>query len=278
MLDFWQHLPEKISPIVFSLGGFELRWYGLMYLVAFIVAFSLVIYRLKTESERFKYKRSLIEDAFLWGILGLLIGGRFGYVLFYGFEYYSNHLLEIVLPFSLDGGFHFTGIAGMSFHGAVIGIFLAAWIFFKKRKVDFWDMADLVIPALPAGYFFGRVGNFLNGELWGRQTDSWLGMYWPADSLGLLRYPSQLLEAGLEGLVLFVVLWTLRKNQSFGKGSMLGLYLIGYALARIVAEFFREPDEQLGFLFGFVTMGQTLSLVMLGLGVLVLCLRKTSKK
>jgi len=274
MLNFWQTLPSKISPVVFSLGSFELRWYGLMYLVAFVVAFSLVIYRLKTESERFKYKRVLIEDAFLWSILGLLIGGRLGYVLFYGFEYYSKHLLEIILPFSLDGGFHFTGIAGMSFHGAVIGIFIAAWIFLKKKKVDFWDIADLVIPALPAGYFFGRIGNFLNGELWGRQTESWIGMYWPGDGLELLRYPSQLLEAGLEGLVLFLVLWSLRKRRNFGKGSMLGFYLIGYAMARIIAEFFREPDEQLVFLVGFLTMGQLLSLAMMGIGIWVVWRRK----
>jgi len=274
MLDFWQNLPSKISPVVFGLGGFELRWYGLMYLVAFVVAFSLVMYRLKTEPKRFKYKKTLIEDAFLWSIIGLLIGGRLGYVLFYGFEYYSKHLLEIILPFSLVGGFHFTGIAGMSFHGAVVGIFIAAWIFFKKRKVDFWNMADLVIPALPAGYFFGRIGNFLNGELWGRATESGIGMYWPNDSSGLLRYPSQLLEAGLEGLVLFAILWSLRKRRNFGKGSMLGFYLIGYALARIIAEFFREPDEQLGFLLGFLTMGQLLSLAMMGIGVWVVWRRK----
>ena len=138
-------------------------------------------------------------------------------------------------------------------------------------------MANFVVPAIPVGYFFGRVGNFLNGELYGRATQKFWGMYFPSDAFGLLRHPSQLYEAFLEGIILFFILWFLRNNEKV-KDRMLGLYLVGYAMCRIIVEFFREPDEQVGYFFGFSTLGQILSLFMLGIGMYIIFLGQKTKK
>jgi phosphatidylglycerol:prolipoprotein diacylglycerol transferase len=275
-MTWWQNLPEHISPVIFSIGSFELRWYSVMYLVAFIVGYLMVAYRLKHE-RNFKYDIRLIQDLFLWSILGLLVGGRIGYVLFYNFNHFAQNPLEAILPFSFDGGVSYTGLAGMSFHGGVIGIIVAAGIFLKVKKVNFWKMSDLVVPGLPLAYTFGRIGNFLNGELWGRATESSIGMYFPQDPTGLLRHPSQLYEAFLEGILLFVVLWMLRK-KGYAHGTMLGLFLIGYAVARIIAELFREPDAHLGFIFGQLTMGQILSIFMILAGAAIICFVNRKKK
>ena len=263
-MTWWQQLPEHISPAIFNIGSFELRWYSVMYLVSFIVGYLMVAYRLKHE-KNFKYDIKIIQDLFLWSILGLLVGGRLGYILFYNFGYFWANPLEAILPFSFNGGISYTGLAGMSFHGGVIGIFIAAGIFLKLKKINFWKMSDLVVPGLPLAYTFGRIGNFLNGELWGRATESSIGMYFPEDSSGLLRHPSQLYEAFLEGLVLFTILWLLRK-KNFASGTLLGIFLIGYAIARVIAEMFREPDEHLGFIFSYITMGQILSFFMVVIG------------
>ncbi|TAK96505.1 prolipoprotein diacylglyceryl transferase, partial [Patescibacteria group bacterium] len=145
-------------------------------------------------------------------------------------------------------------------------IVLAAALFCRKRKVSFWQLADLVVPVIPAGYFFGRIGNFLNGELFGRPTDGWWGMYFPSDSLGLLRHPSQIYEAFWEGAVLFGLLWAIR-NQARWQGELLWLYFIGYGLVRFAIEFVREPDSQLGLFWGWLTLGQIFSLVAVLVGI-----------
>lgn len=273
-MNWWQNLPEHISPVIFNIGAFELRWYSVMYLVAFTVAYLVVKYRLKNEKQ-FDYKITVIQDLFLWCILGVIAGGRLGYVVFYNFNYFINHPLEAILPFSFESGVTYTGLSGMSFHGGLIGALLAAIIFVKVKKLNFWKISDLMIPGIPLAFMFGRIGNFLNGELWGRATDSAIGMYFPSDPSGLLRHPSQLYQALLEGLLLFVVLWALRK-KNFASGTLLGIYLIGYAIARIIAEMFRQPDSHLGFIFSHITMGQILSSVMLlaGFGVIAWVNRK----
>lgn len=244
-----------------------------MYIVAFSVAAILMFYRVK--HEKFPYTKEQIFDFLIWVILGIVIGGRVGYVLFYEPLYYLSYPLQIISPFGVvNGQLQLIGIAGMSYHGGLIGAIIASAWFAKKRKMDFWELVRFVIPTIPLGYFFGRIGNFINGELYGRATDVPWGMYFPRDPDGLLRHPSQLYEAALEGLVLFAILWLLRKKKFF-KGFFLGLYIIGYGIARFLVEFFREPDLHLGAVLGWLTMGQVLSVCMIvGGGVFLWGMRR----
>ena len=197
-----------------------------------------------------------------------LIGGRLGYVLLYNLPYFLAHPMTIISPY--ENG-NFTGIYGMSYHGGLVGIAIGSYIFLRIKKINFWEWADFIIPAVPAGYFFGRFGNFLNGELYGRVTNSPLGMYF-AGNQTVLRWPSQLIEGFLEGIILFVILWVMRKKE-MPAGSLFAIYFIGYGFFRILAEFFREPDPQIGFLLSYFTLGQALSFLMIIIGA-VLLLRK----
>jgi len=214
-----------------------------------------------------------IQNAFIWIITGLILGARLGYVFFYNFGHYLQHPLEILLPFDFSDGLRFVGISGMSYHGGALGVFLAAILFCRRYGIPFWNLADLVSPAVPLGYTFGRIGNFINGELYGRATTVPWGMYFPLDPYGQLRHPSQLYEAFFEGLFLFAILWGIRKKSPFD-GFLLSLYIIGYGCVRLVIEFFREPDAHLGFIFGPLTMGQLLCLFMIAGGMAVYLLRK----
>ncbi|NPU83393.1 MAG: prolipoprotein diacylglyceryl transferase [Syntrophaceae bacterium] len=270
----WASLPSHISPFLFQFGSFQLRWYSLMYLAAFGLTYFLVVRRIR--QEKFPYTPETIQDLFIWIIFGLILGGRLGYVLFYNLDYYLGHPLEILLPFEFSGGgMRFVGISGMSFHGGLVGVVLAAVWFCRRNGIAFWNMADLICPTVPLGYTFGRLGNFLNGELWGRATTMPWGMYFPLDPTGLLRHPSQLYEALFEGVVLFAILWAIRRKSPFD-GFLLSMYLIGYGLIRFVIEFFREPDAQLGLLLFSLSMGQLLCLLMIGAGLAVFMMRKTA--
>ncbi len=271
LIDIWQHIPEHINPAFLEIGSFQMRYYGLMYLVAFAVIYLLVIHRIR--DERFEYGRETVQDYFVWAIAALLVGGRLGYVLFYNPAYYAAHPLAVVCPFDLSDGFRYTGISGLSYHGGLIGIVLVSILFFVRRRIDFWRFSDLFCPAIPLGYTFGRIGNFLNGELYGRMTDVWWGMYFPLDPLRALRHPSQLYEAFFEGVVLFALLWGLRKKELF-RGRMLALYLIGYGLVRFCIEFFREPDPQLGCVLGNLSMGQLLCLGMILVGIVITLVKR----
>jgi len=305
---FWcgvyQHLPEYLNPTALRIGFFELRWYSIMYIIAFTVVYLLIRYRIKemgsekksqfpisnfqTNSKsqipisKIENKKSekipavikndnLITDLFFYVILGTLLGGRLGYALFYNPAYYFAHPLEIISPFGAGGAY--LGIYGMSYHGGLIGILLAGGYVARKYKVKFSELADFVIPAIPAGYFFGRLGNFLGGELYGRITQKPWGMYFSGDYPPALRHPSQLYEAFLEGMILFFILWPLRNNPKL-KGYFLPLYLAGYGLARIMSEFFREPDAQVGLLFRYFTEGQLLSLLMVAAAGWIFCRQK----
>lgn len=207
---------------------------------------------------KLKIKNSeYLVDFLLYAFIGLIIGARLGEVLFYNFSYYMADPIRIISPF--DPATHqFIGIYGMSYHGGLIGVIIATAIFCRKYKISFINWVNFIVPAVPLGYFFGRLGNFINGELYGRATESFLGMYFPADAMQKLRHPSQLYEAFLEGIVLFAILWPIR-NKSWARKNMLALYLAGYAIARIIAEFFREPD---GFIGPF-TLGQFYSFFMI---------------
>jgi phosphatidylglycerol:prolipoprotein diacylglycerol transferase len=276
MTDFWtwwQHLPQHISPVIFQIGSFKLQYYGLMYLVAFGITYALVLYRLRHE-ERFAVSSEQVNDLTTVIILGLMIGARLGYVVFYNLPYFLRHPLEIVLPFEFSDGITFTGISGMSYHGGVLGILVAAWLYTRRNGIALRDMADLYVPCIPLGYTFGRIGNFINGELFGRATTAPIGMFFPLAPDKVLRHPSQLYEAFFEGIFLFAVMWSIRKVRA-PRGAMLGFYLIGYGLVRFFIEFYREPDAHIGFVVSVLSMGQLLCAGMIAAGLLlVLCLKR----
>jgi len=269
----WQHLPERMSPIIFEIGSFQIRYYSVMYLIAFLLTYILVSYRIKRED--YTYSSEQIQDFFVWAITGLIVGARFGYVLFYNFAHYAKHPLEIILPFDFAHGMQYVGISGMSYHGGLIGVVIVFILFCRKHKFNPWHFGDLFCPAIPLGYTFGRIGNFINGELFGRVTTVPWGMYFPLDSTRSLRHPSQLYEALFEGIVLFILLWLIRKKKRFD-GFLVGIYICGYGFVRFFIEFFREPDYQLGLVLGFMSMGQVLCLLMMAAGIIILIWRKNA--
>lgn len=290
-LNFYQYLPHYINPIAFSVGFFSIRWYALMYLIAFAVVYFLLNWRIKKGESSFN--KDLIVDVVFYSVLGVIIGGRLGYVVFYNLPYFINNPLEIFLPVQNTGdGLIITGFYGMSFFGGLIGVALGLYILIKKNKISFWKLADFIIPAIPAGYFFGRIGNFLNGELYGRATDKFWGMYFPSDPLRLLRHPSQLYEAFFEGIVLFIILWVIRNKFADKFGYKLVFYLFGYGFFRFFIEFFREPDPlrlgsltevspQIGLIFGSLTggltLGQIFSVILMFLAVYIYFWGKNKK-
>jgi len=271
LIKAWQQIPAQINPAIFSIGSFQLRYYSLMYIVAFVIVYFLVLYRIK--HEKYKYTAENIQDYLVWAMIGLLIGGRLGYALFYNFGYYFQHPLEIILPFDFSHGFKFIGISGMSFHGGLIGVVIVFILFCRKHKFNPWHFGDLFCPAIPLGYTFGRIGNFINGELFGRVTTVPWGMYFPLDPSHSLRHPSQLYEALFEGIVLFILLWLIRKKKMFD-GFFIGIYICGYGFVRFFIEFFREPDSQLGFVLGPLSMGQVLCILMMMAGIAIIIWRK----
>ncbi len=264
---WWQHIPQHLDPVLLRIGPFSVQYYGLMYLVAFLLTYLLVCYR-RRRDEGPTLTIEQIQALTTYMIVGVLVGGRLGYVLFYNLAYYLHHPMEIILPFSFSGGVRFTGIAGMSFHGGALGVLLAAFLFARKSRTRYLDITDLYAPAIPLGYTFGRVGNFINGELYGRVTEKPWGMIFPLAPDDRLRHPSQLYEAFFEGIFLFVLLWSLRKRLT-GRGALTGLYLMGYGAVRFVIEFVRQPDSHLGFVAWRFSMGQVLCLIMMLVGLMV---------
>lgn len=262
---WWQQLPMKIDPVVFEIGGLKVHYYGLMYIVAFAVTYSLVRHRLKHEG-RFAISVDHVNNLMTYMLIGVIVGGRLGYVLFYNFSYYFHNPLEIFLPFEFSNGVTFTGISGMSFHGGLLGVILSVWLYTKKNSLSFWVVADLFAPAIPLGFTFGRMGNFINGELFGRVTTSPIGMYFQLAPGTDLRHPSQLYEAFFEGIFLFAVLWPMRKIP-FPNGTLMAFYIIGYGVVRFFIEYFRQPDAHLGFVWMSFSLGQILSGLMIIGGV-----------
>ena len=247
----------QINPIAFSLGPVQIHWYGLMYLLGFIGGWALALWRAK--HYKLDWTSEQISDLIFYGALGVIIGGRVGYMLFYKtYELFTQPWTLIKL---WEGG--------MSFHGGLLGVAVAMWLFARKFKKPYLQVTDFLAPLVPLGLAAGRIGNFINGELWGRVTDLPWAMVFP-NSDGQPRHPSQLYEFGLEGLVLFTLLWCYAaKPRPVGRVS--AMFLIGYALCRLLVECFREPDTQLGFIaFNWLTMGQLLSIPMLFAGLLCL--------
>ncbi len=259
-------MPEKMSPVIFEIGEFKLQYYGLMYIIAFAVTYALILYRVRHE-QRFRVSDDDVQNLMLAILIGVIAGGRLGYVLFYNLSYYLSYPLEIFLPFQfVNGTLRFTGISGMSFHGGLVGVLICAGLYLRKTKLNFWKMADLFAPVVPMGYTFGRLGNFINGELYGRITSAPMGMHFPLAPGTDLRHPSQLYEAFFEGIFLFAVLWNLRKLQN-PRGAMLAFYITGYGTVRFFIEYYRQPDAQLGFIFMSFSMGQILCGMMIMGGI-----------
>ncbi|MEO1941643.1 MAG: prolipoprotein diacylglyceryl transferase [Campylobacterales bacterium] len=251
-MELWQNIYSHFNPVAFQLFGIPVHWYGIMYLFALGVGFWVALHF----APQLGLKREIVEEYFIWVEIGIILGARIGYFLFYvpNNSYYFLHPWEIFNPF--DNG-RFVGIRGMSYHGALIGGVLATLLYKKFRpEVDLWRLGDLAGLAIPIGYIFGRIGNFLNQELYGRPTSLPWGIY--VD--GTLRHPSQLYEAFLEGALLFGALYYYFKRFYRHPGELIGLYLLGYSGARFIAEFWRAPDPQLGFLWFGLTMGQWLSI------------------
>ena len=243
----------NIDPVFFSIGPFAVRWYGLAYVAGFILA-GLIVRSLSRRWEIGLSDDDLL-DIVLAAVVGLVVGARLGYVLFYGVGGYWSDPLSILAFW--DGG--------MSFHGGLIGIMLAGVLVARRKGIPVLRLYDLGAVGAPLGIFLGRIANFINGELWGRETDVPWGMVFPSAPGNSPRHPSQLYEALLEGLVLFVVLFLLSRKRR-GDGLIIGTLLALYGVFRIFVEFFREPDIQLGFVTGSFTMGQVLSLPMVAIG------------
>lgn len=248
-------LPE-ISPYIFQIGSMGPTWYGLMYVVGFVLGYQLAKYQVKSMPD---WTQEQVSDLLTYVIFGVILGGRVGYVLFYQFDYFLSH--PLYLFYITDGG--------MSFHGGLLGVVFALWWFAKRKQKSWLAVGDFVAPLFPIGLFFGRIGNFINAELWGKVTDVPWGVVFPNGG-ALPRHPSQLYEALLEGLVLFVLIyWYSRKKPPIGRLS--GLFLVGYGLARFIVEFVRLPDSHIGYIaFGWLTKGQLLSLPMIAIGLFLL--------
>lgn len=251
----------EIDPVALSLGPLKVRWYGLMYLFGFLAAWLLGRYRAKVsqrpDGPKPEWTTHEMDDLITYCVVGLILGARLGYTLFYDFTFFLTHPLEIIKIWQ----------GGMSFHGGLLGLLCSAWFFMRKHGKSLGQVADFIAPLAPPGLFFGRLGNFINAELWGRATDQPWGMIFPgAAAGGVPRHPSQLYEALLEGLTLFVLLWVFSARQR-PRNAVIGLFLMLYGVFRFCVEFFRQPDAQLGFIaFDWLTMGQLLCLPMILVG------------
>ncbi len=249
----------QFNPIALQLGPVGIHWYGLMYVVAFVLF--LWLGTLRTRQPHWAqagWTKRDVEDLLFFGVIGVIIGGRLGYVLFYKPGYYAAHPLEALMVWK----------GGMAFHGGLLGVIAALALFARRRGRAFLAVTDLIAPCVPTGLAAGRLGNFINGELWGRAADPSLpwAMVFPQSGQTFARHPSQLYQMLLEGLLLFIVLWLYAKKPR-GLGQVSGAFLIGYGLLRFIAEFFRQPDSFLGFLSLGMTMGQWLCVPMVLAGV-----------
>ncbi|KAA9130587.1 prolipoprotein diacylglyceryl transferase [Marinihelvus fidelis] len=271
------------DPVAFSLGPLSVHWYGITYLAAFAAFWLIQSWRAKALPWA-GWATEQVSDFMFYGMLGVIAGGRLGYVLFYSMDSLAGDPLYLLRIWE----------GGMSFHGGMLGVVVASFVFARRNRKGFWETADFIVPVVPLGLAFGRLGNFIGGELWGRLSDLPWAMIFPASlppgaveggletawRAGLLdayaRHPSQLYQAGLEGLLLFIILMVFASKRR-PPGAVSGLFLVGYGLFRATAEFFREPDAHIGYLAGdWLTMGMVLSLPMtaVGLAFMVMAFRR----
>lgn len=249
----------EIDPVAISIGPLDIRWYGIMYLVGFVAGFLLLNRRAKRPNSGWTTEQ--VSDLIFYGAMGVILGGRIGYILFYNFSAFLN---DPLILFKVWQG-------GMSFHGGLLGVMMAVWLFARHTKKNYWDILDYGAPIVPIGLGLGRIGNFIGGELYGRVTDVPWGMVFPTGG-ELARHPSQLYQASLEGVALFAILWFFSRKPR-PRYAVSGLFALCYGIFRFVVEFAREPDAHLGFIaFNWLTMGQLLSVPLILVGVFLLYL------
>ncbi|MBL0707538.1 MAG: prolipoprotein diacylglyceryl transferase [Sulfurimonas sp.] len=257
----WNHIYDTFDPIAFYIFSFPVHWYGIMYVLALLSALYITKAFIKKDNLDFTSKD--LDNYFIYAEIGVILGARLGYIIFYDTQtsYYLTHPWQIFNPFQ-NG--EFVGIRGMSYHGAVVGFMLGTYIYSIKHKIPFGAIMDLVALSIPLAFVFGRIGNFLNQELVGRETD----LSWGILVDGVLRHPSQLYEAVLEGFVVFLVVYLYKKYQKFD-GELILIYAISYGILRAIAEIYRAPDVQIGYVCcDMITQGQVMSLGMSFFGVL----------
>ncbi|MFL1465287.1 prolipoprotein diacylglyceryl transferase [Marinobacter sp. DUT-3] len=254
----------QFDPVAISLGPLKIHWYGLTYLVGFIAGWWLG--RIRARKPWSPLNEDQVGDLLFYIALGVILGGRFGYVVFYNFDAFIADPLWLLRVWE----------GGMSFHGGLLGVMFAMWWYGRKVGSGFWKMADFVAPLVPIGLGAGRIGNFINGELWGKPTDVAWGMVFPQAPDALARHPSQLYQFALEGVVFFIILWWF-SSRPRPRMAVSGLFLVCYGVFRFLVEFVRQPDPQLGYLaFDWLTMGQVLSfpMILAGAGLMVIAYRR----
>ena len=251
---------HNLNPTIFEYGILSLRWYSLAYLIGIIFGwwYGKKILAQISLKNNMNFKLHLFDDFIAYAIISIILGGRLGYVLFYNLEYFSSNILEILFIWN----------GGMSFHGGLLGIICATIIFSKKNNLDKLIILDVIACVAPLGIFFGRIANFINGELIGKPTElPWAVVFPMYDEVA--RHPSQIYEALLEGLLLFVILNIIIKKKDYYKGKIAALFLLLYSVLRLISEFFREPDLQVGYIFNLISMGSLLSFLTFAVGLIM---------
>ena len=260
----------QIDPVALAIGPIQIRWYALAYIAGILLGWICIKRVVKLYPDAQRPTKDQIDDFMTWAILGIILGGRLGYILFYNFAQYLSDPVKIFYVWE----------GGMAFHGGFLGVVIATILFSLKNKLNMFRLGDVLACVAPIGLFFGRVANFINGELFGRVTDAPWGVVFPHAGPEP-RHPSQLYEAGLEGFVLFVVMMVcVRSKYLRARAGMLSvIFILGYAISRVIVELFRQPDAHIGFVFGDVTMGQILSAGMIvGAVILFVVSMKAYKK
>ena len=264
---------HNFNPVLIDLGLFQVRWYSIAYILGIIIGWIYAIKIIKfTSKNKYNFepiKKSHFDDLIIYLVLGIVLGGRLGYVIFYNFEYYSQNFLEI---FKIWQG-------GMSFHGGLLGIIISTIIFSKKTKTNFFKFADIISCVAPIGIFLGRIANFVNGELYGKISTLPWSVIFPNGG-HVARHPSQIYEAILEGIFLFILInyFALKKQLLFKTGYISGFFLVSYSILRILSEIFREPDIHLGLFFNYFSLGTLLSLTTLVAGLIIIMSAKKNEQ
>ena len=264
---------HNFDPVLIDLGLFQIRWYSLAYILGIIIGWIYAIKIIKfTTNNQYNFtpiKKSQFDDLIIYLVLGIVLGGRLGYVIFYNLEYYSQNLVEIIKLWQ----------GGMPFHGGLLGVIIATFIFCKRTKTNFFKFTDIISCVAPIGIFLGRIANFVNGELYGKISTAPWAVIFP-DAGNVARHPSQIYEAILEGVILFVLInfLALKKNLLFKTGYISGTFLILYSILRILSENFREPDMHLGYFFNYFSMGVVLSFITFVGGCFVIFLIRNNEQ
>ena len=263
---------HNFDPVFIDLGLFQIRWYSIAYIAGIILGWIYAIKIIKEIARKHNFimiKKTVFDDLIIYLIIGIVLGGRLGYVIFYNFEYYSKNLFEILKLWE----------GGMSFHGGLLGVIIATIIFSKIKRINFFYFTDIIACVAPIGLFFGRIANFINGELFGKISNLPWAVVFP-DSGNISRHPSQIYEAILEGIILFILInfFALKKQLLLKVGRVSGLFLIFYSITRIIGENFREPDRHLGYFFNYFSMGVILSSVTFLVGFLIILLIKNNEQ